>query len=102
MFFVLIILLMFGVTAFLVVVIDNVIVVTGIIVVSVIGSASAGIWPVSVVSAAAVIALIAVVFLRWPTPAIARRKGMHPVISGVMKAMRTIFLISTYRTFSVC
>ena len=32
---------------FLVVVIDNVIVVTGIMVVSVIGSASAGIWPVA-------------------------------------------------------
>jgi hypothetical protein len=59
---------MFGVTAFLVVVIDNVIVVTGIIVVSVIGSASAGIWPVSVVSAVTVVALIAVIFLRWPTP----------------------------------
>jgi hypothetical protein len=103
MFFVLIILFMFGGTAFLVVIIDNVIVVTGIIVVSVIGSASAGIWPVSVVSAVAVIALIAVVFLGWPTPAIAGEKGMHPVISAVMKAMRTIFLISTYRTFSeVC
>ena len=36
-------------------------------------------------------------------PAIAGRKGMHPVISVVMKAMRTIFLISTYRTLSeVC
>ena len=66
---------MFGVTAFLVVVIDNVIVVTGIIVVSVIGSASAGIWPVSVVSAVTVVALIAVIFLRWPTPAIAGEKG---------------------------
>lgn len=75
MFFVLIILLMFGVMAFLVVVIDNVIVVTGIIVVSVIGSASAVIWPVSVVTAVTVIALIAVIFLRWPTPAIAREKG---------------------------
>lgn len=75
MFFVLIILFMFGVTAFLVVVIDNVIVVTGIIVVSVIGSASAGIWPVSVVSAVTVVALIAVIFLRWPTPAIAGEKG---------------------------
>ena len=75
MFFVLIILLMFGVMAFLVVVIDNVIVVTGIIVVSVIGSASAVIWPVSVVTAVTVIALIAVIFLRWPTPAIAGEKG---------------------------
>ena len=74
MFFVLIILFMFGGTAFLVVVIDNVIVVTGIIVVSVIGSASAGIWPVSVVSAVTVVALIAVIFLRWPTP-IAGEKG---------------------------
>jgi hypothetical protein len=49
---------MFGVTAFLVVVIDNVIVVTGIIVVSIIGSASAGIWPVSVVSAVTVLEAI--------------------------------------------
>ena len=98
MFFVLIIFLMFVVMVFLVVVIDTVVVVTGIIVVavigsaltvispvsvvtagiivvSVIGSASTVISPVSVVTAVTVIGPLAVIFLRWPTPAIAGKKG---------------------------
>jgi hypothetical protein len=75
MFFVLIIFLMFVVMVFLVVVIDTVVVVTGIIVVAVIGSASTGISPVSVVTAVTVIGPLAVIFLRWPTPAVAGKKG---------------------------
>jgi hypothetical protein len=75
MFFVFIIFLMFVVMVFLVVVIDTVVVVTGIIVVAVIGSASTVISPVSVVTAVTVIGPLAVIFLRWPTPAIAGKKG---------------------------
>jgi hypothetical protein len=68
MFCVIIILLMLLVMVFLVVVIDNVIVVTGIIVVAVKGAAATVMWPVSIVNAVTVIGLIAVIFLRWPTP----------------------------------
>ena len=98
MFFVLIIFLMFVVMVFLVVVIDTVVVVTGIIVVAVIGSAltvispvsvvtagiivvavigsaSTVISPVSVVTAVTVIGPLAVIFLRWPTPAVPGKKG---------------------------
>ena len=77
MFFVLLILLilLMFVVVFLVVVIDTVIAVIRIIVVAVIGSASTVIWPVRVVTAVTVIGLIAVIFLRWPTAAVARKKG---------------------------
>src|SRR4029077_20096628 len=70
------ILLNFVETAFVVLVIATVIVVTGIIV-AVIGSASTVIWRVSVGTAVTIIWLIAVVFLRWPAPyhAIAGRRG---------------------------